>query len=57
MLTSGKCDGDSGGGSVPSLRVELVSAGPESAVLAEMTASKGQSRMENHCLLVFFARA
>lgn len=57
MLTCRKCDGHSGGGSVPSVRIELLSPGPESAVLAEMTTSKGQGRMENQCLFVFFARA
>lgn len=57
MLTCWKCDGDSGGGSVPSLRIELLSPGPESTELAEVTTSKGQGRMEDHCLLVFFARA
>lgn len=56
MLTCRECDGDLGGGSVPSLSIELVSPGPESAGLAEMTTSKGQSRMENQCLFVFFAR-
>lgn len=49
MLACRKCDGDSVGGSVPlesGLNCE-VSPGPKSAVLAEMTSSKGQGRMEN----------
>lgn len=52
-----RCDGDSRGGSVPSLRVELLSPEPESAELAEMTTSKDQGRTENQCLFIFFARA